>query len=91
MRPSRCDDRASVNAPRVRFQLSARHRAGEEGATYFVRWPVAGGGEEFLECHLRKGSGTDARHCLAIYFFWDQAGEQVVVGWLPGHLENRMT
>lgn len=70
----------------------ARHRAGEEGATYFVRWPAGGGGgEEFLEWHLRKGSGKDARHCLAVYFFWDEAGQQVVVGWLPGHLENRMT
>ena len=69
----------------------ARQRAGEQGSTYFVRWPAGGEDEEFLEWHLRKGSGMDPRHCLAIYFFWDEPGQQVVVGWLPGHLENRMT
>ena len=41
--------------------------------------------------HIRKGRDHDARHCLAIYFFWDEETRQVVVGWLPSHLDNRLT
>lgn len=73
----------------LRYSRSiARHRAGEEGDTYFVSYR---GEEHFLEWHLRKGSGKDARRCLGIYFFWHTASEQVVVGWLTSHLDNRMT
>lgn len=67
------------------------HRAGEEGETYFVNWPVGSTRREFLREHLRKGSSKDARKCLRIYFFWDSESEQVVIGWLPSHLPNRMT
>jgi len=66
-------------------------RAGEEGDTYFVRYPLHADRKRFLELHLRKGSTRDDRHCLAVYFFWDEETRQVVVGWLPSHLENRMT
>jgi hypothetical protein len=45
----------------------------------------------FLDLHLRKGSTKDDQYCLAIDFFWDDQEQQVVVGWLPGHLDNRMT
>ena len=69
----------------------ARERAGEEGDTYFVRFPPNSEQQRFLEWHLRKGSGKDPRHCLAIYFCWDEVTQQVVVGWLPSHLDNRMT
>jgi hypothetical protein len=76
----------------LRFGRSiAPERAGEEGDTYFVRYPVGGADNRFLEWHLRKGSDKDQRYCLAIYFFWDEDTHQVVVGWLPSHLENRMT
>ncbi|GIW81686.1 MAG: hypothetical protein KatS3mg105_3493 [Gemmatales bacterium] len=68
-----------------------KERAGEEGDQYFVRFPTPSGPKHFLEWHLRKGSTKDNRHCLAIYFFWDPATQQVVVGWLPSHLSNRMT
>lgn len=67
------------------------HRAGEEGETYFVNWPLGSTRREFLREHLRKGSSKDARKCLRIYFFWDSESEQVVIGWLPSHLPNRMT
>jgi len=66
-------------------------RAGEQGETYFVRWPIGTETRAFLEHHLRKGVDKDERLTLAIYFFWDEDTEQVVVGWLPSHLENRMT
>jgi hypothetical protein len=76
----------------LRFGRSiTRERAGEEGETYFVRFPPNAQSSQFLEFHLRKGSGKDPRHCLAIYFFWDEITRQIVVGWLPSHLENRMT
>ncbi len=76
----------------LRFGRSiARERAGEEGETYFVRLGPADSERRFLEWHLRRGGDKDARFCLAIYFFWDDASRQVVVGWLPSHLDNRMT
>lgn len=74
----------------LRFGRSiARERAGEEGETYFVRLGRGGPEKQFLEYHLRKGSGKDPRRCLGIYFLWDDVTQQVVVGWLPSHLDNR--
>lgn len=67
-------------------------RAGEEGEAYFVRLGAAENApRRFLEFHLRKGSGKDPRRCLAIYFLWDDETQRVIVGWLPSHLDNRMT
>jgi regulator of replication initiation timing len=66
-------------------------RAGEEGDTYFVQYPSHTANRRFLEWHIRKGKTKDDRHCLAIYFFWDDETRQVVVGWLPSHLGNRLT
>ena len=66
-------------------------RAGEEGETYYVRYPTASSPCRFLDLHLRKGSSKDERYSLAIYFFWDKDKSQVVVGWLPSHLDNRLT
>lgn len=66
-------------------------RAGEEGETYYVRYPTPSSPRRFLDLHLRKGSSKDERYSLAIYFFWDRDKSQVVVGWLPSHLENRLT
>lgn len=69
----------------------AEHKAGEHGDTYYVRFPVGSLKKRFLESHLRKGTSREARHCLAIYFFWDSDTQQVVVGWLPSHLKNDLT
>ena len=66
-------------------------RAYQEGEEYFVIYPFGSSRRRFLELHLRKGSTKDDRYCLAIYFFWDDETQQVVVGWLPSHLENRMS
>ena len=77
---------------RLRFGASiTKTRAGEHGQTYFVQYPIGTTQSRFLENHLRKGSTKDDRYCLGIYFFWDDATRQVVVGWLPSHLDTRAT
>jgi hypothetical protein len=63
-------------------------RAGEQGDEYFVRYK---GDRTFLEWHLKKGTSRDAARDLRIYFFWDDEDEEVVIGYLPGHLDNRIT
>lgn len=50
---------------------------------YEVSW---GKGRRFLDLHLKKGTSREPKNCLRIYFFWDDDAEQVVVGYLPGHL-----
>lgn len=69
----------------------SKERAGEQGDEYFVKYPTTSSPRRFLEWHLRKGSNKDTRYCLGIYFFWDDETQQVIVGWLPSHLDNRMT
>lgn len=66
-------------------------RAGEQGDDYFIRFPTSAIQPRFLDMHLRKGTSKETRYCLAIYFLWDADSQQVVVGWLPSHLDNRMT
>lgn len=66
-------------------------RAGEQGDDYFVPWPPHKPKRTFIDQHLRKGKTKDDRVCLAIYFFWDEDSNSVVVCWLPSHLDNRMT
>ena len=44
-----------------------------------------------LDRHLKRGNSRDPRFCFRLYFFWDDEAEIVVVGWLPTHLDNRMT
>lgn len=81
-----------VDALKVECSPSiSRERAGEEGDTYFVQYPSHTTSKRFLELHVRKGNTKHERYCLAIYFFWDDETQQVVVGWLPSHLDNRLT
>ncbi|MDN5836236.1 MAG: hypothetical protein L0H12_02665, partial [Nitrosospira sp.] len=61
---------------------------GEEGETYFVNYS---GQRRILERHLKKGISRNTRRCFRLYFFWDDESQNAVVGWLPSHLENRMT
>lgn len=68
-----------------------KERAGEQGDTYFVRFPTSTAPRRFLESHLRKGAAKDHRYCMGIYFFWDEESSQVIVGWLPSHLDNRLS
>ncbi len=66
-----------------------RTRAGEEGETYFVKYPPGSDQKRFIDLHLRKGTTKDDQLCLAIYFFYDKDKEEVVVCSLPAHLGNR--
>lgn len=65
------------------------NRAGEQGDSYFIDYPPHSGNRRLMEFHLRRGNSRDPRHCLRIYYFWDDESQQVVVGWLPEHLETR--
>jgi hypothetical protein len=64
-------------------------RAGEEGDEYKILYPVGGDKKCLMDLHLKKGSDRDERHCLRIYFFWDENTNKVVIGWLPSHLDTR--
>ncbi len=66
-------------------------RAGEQGDTYVVKYPLKSGQRRLLDFHLCKGKSHDPRYCLRIYFFWDEENNRVVVGWLPTHLDTRAT
>ena len=69
-----------------------RSRAGQEGDTYFVRYPLHTERKRLLDLHLRnRGNTRDPKRCMAIYFFWDEDTREVLVGWLPGHLSTRIT
>lgn len=57
-------------------------------AEYTVQYA---GTPRFLERHLKQGQSKDPRITFRLYFFWDESEEQVVVGWLPSHLESRLT
>ena len=62
--------------------------AGEQGDAYFVAYK---GCRREVDRHLKRGNSHDERHCLRIYFFWDEEDQQVVIGWLPSHLPTRQT
>lgn len=55
---------------------------------YFVRW---GRTRRALDQHLSRGVSRDTRLCMRIYYFWCDETERVVVGWLPGHLDNSLS
>lgn len=63
-------------------------RWGEQGDTYVLRYA---GKRRLLDRHLKNGNSRDPRYCFRLYFFWDEQGEQVVVGWMPSHLESRIS
>lgn len=66
-------------------------RAGQEGDAYYVNYPIGTNNRAFLQFHLVKGTRHEDRFCMRIYFFWDDSTKQVVVGWLPSHLSNRIS
>ena len=66
-------------------------RAGQEGDAYYVNYPIGTSQRVFLQFHLERGNRHENRYCMRIYFFWDDDTNQVVVGWLPSHLSNRIS
>lgn len=97
------DQQRSIEGARQKFEQRTQElglrisrsvtksRAGEQGDTYYVKWPLHSDRLEFLEWHLRKGTNFDPQLCLGVYFFWDGETEQVIVGWLPSHLSTRIS
>lgn len=69
----------------------SKTRAGEEGDEYYVRYPNNSGAKRFLESHLKKGTSRKTSEAFRIYFFWDEENKVVVIGWLPSHLDTRIT
>lgn len=59
-----------------------------EGDEYTVQYQ---GKKRDLDRHLTAGNSREPRFCFRLYFFWDDESQVVVVGWLPSHLENRMS
>ena len=59
-----------------------------EGNEYTVQYQ---GARRDLDRHLKRGNSREPRFCFRLYFFWDDESQVVVVGWLPSHLENRMS
>jgi hypothetical protein len=77
---------------KLRYDPSiSENRAGEQGETYSIQYPPGSSRRRSLERHLCKGSKKDNRYCLRVYFFWDYDTSQVIVGWLPSHLNTRAT
>lgn len=68
-----------------------KSRAGQEGEAYYVKYPIGSSQRVFLQFHLERGNRHENRYCMRIYFFWDEDTNQVVVGWLPSHLSNRIS
>lgn len=50
-----------------------------------------GGGRRPLDRHLKGSDSRDRRYGFRLYFFWDDESQIVVVGWLPSHLDNRVS
>lgn len=59
-----------------------------EGDEYTVQYQ---GRRRELDRHLKGGNSREPRFCFRLYFFWDDESQVVVVGWLPSHLENRLS
>lgn len=50
-----------------------------------------GGSRRLLDRHLKGSNSRDRRYGFRLYFLWDEDGQVVVVGWLPSHLQNRLS
>ncbi|MCC6546241.1 hypothetical protein IT570_03645 [Candidatus Sumerlaeota bacterium] len=59
---------------------------GKYADEYEIFDPFGSGKKRAFERDLKKGNSREARHCLRIYFYWDDEHRQVVIGWLPSHL-----
>lgn len=49
------------------------------------------GQKRLLDQHIKNGTARDPRHCLRIYYFWDEEEQLVVVGSLPAHIRTGAT
>lgn len=71
---------------------SLSESSGEYAHEYEVFYPPGSSVKKSLDLHLKTRSKThNPQNVLRIYFFWDDDTQQVIVGWLPGHLRNSKT
>ena len=64
----------------------SRDRQGKARDDFSVEW---NGRRLTLDRHLKTASNTrDPRYCFRLYFAWDDADRQVVIGHLPGHMKT---
>jgi hypothetical protein len=51
--------------------------------SFEIEWQ---GSRRVVDWHIKNGGNTrDPRRCLRIYYFWDDASQQVVVASMPAH------
>jgi hypothetical protein len=50
-----------------------------------------GGRRRALDRHLKGSNSRDRRYGFRLYFFWEDDSQVVVVGWLPSHLDSRLS
>ena len=63
-----------------------RDRQGKARDDFSIEWD---GRRLMLDRHLKNNARTrDPRHCLRVYFTWDETTRQVVIGHLPGHMRT---
>jgi hypothetical protein len=88
-RCSKADFESALSGIGMKFSGSiSKTGAGEQGEEYFIK---VRGRRTLMDFHLAKGTSYEPRHSLRIYFLFDEDDREVVVGWLPSHLDNRLS
>ena len=75
---------------RKRNTISSK-RPPKEAELYYINYPYHTSERRLLDCVLTKGNFRQNASCLRIYFLWDETGKEVVVGYLPSHISNKIT
>ncbi len=61
-------------------------RQGRARDDFCIEWS---GRKLMLDRHLKNNAKTrDPKHCLRVYFTWDDETGQVVISHLPGHMKT---
>lgn len=84
-------DRLNAELGRLGIEISAVGKAAEERRskeTYSANYKR---GRVLLDMHVKGSSDRDPRYGFRVYFHWHEGDQCVVVGWLPGHLDNALT
>lgn len=68
--------------------FAQQNKAKQFGGEYFVRYQES---KRELDWHLKGSDSRDGRLGFRLYYFWDAETARVVVGYLPGHLNNDIT
>lgn len=80
------DRRIGGGDPHLHGRVSAVagvHNLPSAGDAFECSWR---GRKHIVDWHLKNGGNTrDPARCLRIYYFWDAASEQVVIGDMPAH------